>query len=637
MAPYPAVRCAHSAARCGLAVLLALLAACKLGEDARDGGGPIRPEACGSRADLISSVQGNGARSPRVGELVTVEAVVIADYTVGLGGIFVQEEQEDRDGDLLSSEGLFIQIDGARPKIDIGDVVRVHGRVAELGDDRSSLTALVELAGFKVCGKVDELPQATLIEEAPLVAEDWESYEAMRIEIEQPVTVIGNYRLLGHSELLVSLNGRQWSPTERFPPGAEARALDQDNARARLLLDDGKGANEPGERVTYLTNQPSSDAPYRVGTLLSGVSGVLDQRGGSYRLHLSGPVTVLQAARPERVPTVPGDLKLATFNLENYFNGDGRGGGFPTPRGASDAEELNRQRAKLMSALKALDADIYAVVEVENDGYGRESAIADLTTRLNQARGRRGEYDYVRGPEAGLGEDAISVGLLYRSAKLSLVGDAATLTRGPFRTHSRAPLAQTFELKRNKGRLTVVVNHFKSKGGCQDASDGNRDQGDGQACWNAARVASARALADWLVRDPTGSGDSNVLLMGDLNAHTFEDPLRLLREYAYISLTAADRDSHYTYVFGGQMGSLDHALASPSLAEQVRGVAIWHINADEMPEFGYQRRGKTRAQEARMVRSDPFRSSDHDPILVGIDLQPPPPPPEPPADAPEVP
>ncbi len=588
---------------------------------------PIQVGVCGAPANLISDVQGAALRSPREGGKVTVEAVVIAEYTSGLGGVFLQEEQQDRDGDPMTSEGLFVQIDGARPRLTRGDIVRVSGQVAEVGEDTSTLTTLIDLSELRVCGHLDELPQPALVEEAPLVADDWEAHEGMRVSIEPTLTIIGNYNLLARGELMVSLSGRQWTPTERFPPGALARELEDDNQRARLLIDDGSMAAKAPDRVSYLDPQPSSDAPYRVGTTLSGVTGVLDDRAGRYRIHVSDRIRAVQAARPESTPEVQGELRIATFNVLNFFNGDGKGGGFPTERGATDAEELTRQRAKILSALKAMDADLYALVEIENDGYEKLSAIEDLTSRLNQSRGRRNEYDYVRFPAEKLGTDSISVGLVYRPKKLTPVGSAVTLDATPFQERSRAPLAQTFDTVKDAARFTVVVNHWKSKGGCEEADQPNQDRGDGQGCWNAARVDAARALADWLGGDPTGSGDSDLLLLGDFNAHSQEDPIRLLGEAGYVQLGNTEGQGHYSFVYSGLAGSLDHALASVSLAAQVEGAGVWHINSDEMPQFDYNREYKSRALEARLFRSDPFRSSDHDPMIVGFNLTPPPPPP----------
>lgn len=612
-----------------LALMIAALAlgACDRGGGSLSSSAPIQVGVCGAPANLISEVQGATLKSTQVGNPATVEAVVVADMIDGLGGVFLQEEQADRDGDPMTSEGLFVQIDGTRPKVELGDVVRVHGRVGELGEGESTLTAMLELSEFRACGHVDELPQATLIEEPPLVADDWEAYEGMRVSIEPILTVLGNYNLLARGELLVGLGGRQWVPAERFPPGAQSRALADDNARARLLLDDGSIALAPPASIAYLATQPSTDAPYRTGTHLSAVIGVLDQRNDSYRLHPSERVQSVQAPRPESAPEIGGALRVASFNLENFFNGDGKGGGFPTERGATDAEELTRQRVKILSALKAMDADVYAVIEVENDGYEKYSAIQELSYRLNQARGRRNEYDYVRAPGPRLGGDAISVGLLYRSKRLTLVGPAATIDAAPFDRLNRAPLAQTFEDSKTKARFTVIVNHWKSKGGCQDADSGNQDRDDGQGCWNAVRVDAARGLADWLGSDPTQSGDEDVLVLGDLNAYSQEDPLRLLGEAGYVQLGHGDAEGHYSFVYDGLSGSLDHALASSSLAAQVRGAAVWHINADEMPDFDYNRENRSRTLEARMFRADPFRSSDHDPMMVGLDLDPPPPPP----------
>lgn len=592
---------------------------------------------CGAPADLISSVQGAADTSPIVGQLATIEAVVIADAIDGLGGVFVQEQQADRDGDPMTSEGLFVQVDGARPKIGRGDVVRVSGRVAELGEGGGTLTALVELSSLQFCEKVDELPQPSLIEEAPLTVGDWEALEAMGVIIEPTATVLDNSALLSRGELAIGLLGRQWAPTERFAPGAEARALAEDNARARLLLDDTSIANKVPERIAYLPSAPSVDATYRVGSEVRNLVGVLDQRLGSYRLHPSERIEVVHAPRPEGTPELPPGVRVASFNVLNFFNGDGKGGGFPTERGASSADELERQRAKILSALKAMDADVYVLLELENDGYEKRSAIEELSSRLNQVRGRRSEYDYVRGPSERLGNDEISVGMLYRPGKLRLAGAAASLTEPPFDGRHRVPLAQTFEVIKTEARFTVIANHWKSKGGCPQADPANQAQRDGQACWNGARVEAARALLEWLQTDPTASGDADFLIVGDLNSYSQEDPIRLLAQAGYANLGHRPSHPEYSFVFQGLSGSLDHALASPSLASQVLGAAVWHINADEMPDFDYNREGRTKALDARMFRSSPFRSSDHDPLIVSFDLDPPAPEPEVvPEDAPAV-
>ena len=78
----------------------------------------------------------------------------------------------------------------------------------------------------------------------------------------------------------------------------------------------------------------------------------------------------------------------------------------------------------------------------------------------------------------------------------------------------------------------------------------------------------------------------------------------------------------YSYVFDGQLGYLDHALAAPGLVREVVGTAGWTINADESSLIDYDMTYKRAAQDA-LFAPDPFRSSDHDPVIIGLDLVPP--------------
>jgi len=312
---------------------------------------------------------------------------------------------------------------------------------------------------------------------------------------------------------------------------------------------------------------------------------------------------------------VPGDVRLAAFNLENLFNGDGRGGGFPTARGARSAEELQRQVAKLVATIRALDPDVAALMELENDGYGPDSSLAQLVAALNAGGGDWAFVDSGRGP----GTDEIRVGLVYRRTRLRPAGAPAMLQGGPFGERSRVPLAQAFvpvKAGRDDGATFVVVaNHFKSKG-CSEAEGADRDQKDGQSCWNALRVDSAQRLLAWISGDPTRSGSDLVAIVGDFNAYAKEDPVQVFLEQGWKdALSAANVADSYSFVFDGQAGRLDHALLSPALAARLAGAAEWHSNADEADAGGY--RGAIDADHA----SNPWRSSDHDPLLAGFRLR----------------
>jgi predicted extracellular nuclease len=573
--------------------------------------------ACGERATPIHAIQGAGAASPSAGVVVDAEGIVTARLS-GLGGFFLQSADDAVDADPATSEGLFVRTAEPRRDLRPGMRVRVRGSVVEEGGDDGGpgFTAIGVLNELAICAEPGPLPAPAVVAEPP---PDWERFEGMRVALPGPAIVTGNFELLRFGRIEVSLAGRLFQPTERFAPGPEARALAAANARARLLVDDAREAESPS-RVWWIGPPVNAARPWRVGTAIDGLEGVLDERAGRHRLQLTAePAAVRQAARPAAPPAVGGTHRVAAFNLLNWFNGDGAGGGFPTPRGAPDAAAAMRQRAKLVAAIVAMQPDAAALMELENDGHGADSAIAQLVAALNAALGAEGDYRFVDPGVARIGGDEIKVGLIYRERRLREAGRAAILEGGPFSNFNRVPLAQAFEPVAGGVRFVLVANHFKSKGGCEDAEPADRDRGDGQGCYNPRRVDAARALADWLATDPTGSG-APALVVGDLNAYGQEDPLRLLRQRGFVdALERFATEPPYSFVFGGASGRLDHALAAADLAPRLAGAAEWHVNADELTVFDYSAQGKSERRRG-LYRADVFRSSDHDPLVVGLDL-----------------
>ncbi|QCO66605.1 ExeM/NucH family extracellular endonuclease [Luteimonas yindakuii] len=567
--------------RTALAALVLVLSGCA-------GTSTKPPSAAGVVA--IGEVQGRAARSPLEGSVVTVEGVVTGAFSTGLGGWFVQDAG---DGDAHTADGLFVLegVDGPRA----GTRVRIRGEVVEHGDDGGpTLTALVPQV-VDILGDAP-LPPAVRLQAPP---HDWSQHEGMRVRIDVPLTISGHHELERRGVLLASFEGRLHAPTEVVAPGEAARVAAADNARRSLLLDDAS-AESPAQ-VWYLPAQ----APRSGSRIGAGTEGIVDIRWGQPRLQLTAPLQLDAAPRPQP-PRVAGGLRLAALNLENLFNGDGHGGGFPTPRGARTQAEFEVQLARHVATIHALDADIVALMELENDGDGADSAVAALVSALNA---EAGAWRFVaNAPIAG--GDAIRVGMLYRGDRVRVHGRPAALLDGPFAHGSRPPLAQAFVPVAGGPALVVVANHFKSKG-CGSASGAAADQGDGQSCWNATRTAAARALHAWLDTDPTGAGSALTAIVGDLNAYAQEDPLRVLHDAGWQDAFAvAGVERPYSYVFNGQAGRLDHALLSPALAARLAGAAHWHVNADEPASLGY------RNDPART----PWRSSDHDPLLLGFHL-----------------
>lgn len=542
----------------------------------------------------IGTVQGQGAQSPLPGQAVTIEGVVVARVGAAdaVEGWFVQDAG---DGDEATSDAVFVSAADSGVALQVGDRVRVRGVVAEQAQGRGTRTS-IEQARIDPRGRGTVTPAK--VAKTPA---DWEQLEGMAVQFDAPLWLADSAEMDKRGRVLASIDGRLWQPGERAAPGSEqARAVATDNARRQLWLETGKG--------DAAAAWPVGLDRARSGSRLDDVAGVLDQAGAGYRLRLTATPTLQASARPQP-PQVPGNLRVAALNLENLFNGDGHGGGFPTPRGARTPAELAAQLAKHVATIDGLDADVVALMELENDGYGTDSSLAALVAALNANGGDWHAVDAGKGP----GDNAIRVGLIYRGDRVRTQGKPATLEQGPFGPHSRVPMAQAFVPLR-AGRVAgpafvVVANHFKSKG-CSGAENGDRDQGDGAACWNATRTESAHLLDAWLRTDPTGHGE-RTLIVGDLNAYAGEEPLRTLAASGWRDAFAvAGIESPYSYVYDGQLGRLDHALLSPALAKHLRGAAEWHSNADEAENAGYRAGG-----------SGPWRSSDHDPLLLGFDLR----------------
>jgi predicted extracellular nuclease len=264
-----------------------------------------------------------------------------------------------------------------------------------------------------------------------------------------------------------------------------------------------------------------------------------------------------------------------------------------------------------------MEADIVGLLEIENNV--NDDAVQDLVAGLNSATAP-GTYASVA--TGAIGGDAIKVALLYRPASVSLVGSHAILDSSVdprfIDTKNRPTLAQTFIDNATGGVFTVAVNHLKSKGSdCNDVSD--PDTGDGSGNCNLTRTTAAEALVDWLADDPTGSSDTDFLIIGDLNSYDKEDPIDALLAGGYTDLVHTFRgEDAYSYVFDGQTGYLDYALASADVLGEVTGTTEWHINADEPDLIDYDTTFKGPNQDA-IYAPDAYRSSDHDPVVVGLD------------------
>ncbi|MCP2263454.1 5'-nucleotidase [Promicromonospora thailandica] len=598
----------------------------------------------------IADIQGTGDASPLAGETVTTQGVVTAVYpTGGFNGFYLQTAGTGGDADATpgASDAVFVFSAAAAAAVSIGDHVEVTGVVSEY----NGLTELTPASGgwtvLDTAASVEPTPAGW-----PADAAGREALEGMLLAPQGEFTVTDNYDTNFYGTIgLAAGDDPLVQPTTVARPGsAEYDAQVADNAARAVLLDDGSSTNyssnaNKSKPLPYLTG----GAPLRVGAGVTFTTPVIldyryDAWGFQPLTHLTPDVAetvqpaTFENTREDAPAAVGGDLKVATFNVLNYFSttGDELEGctyytdrtGDPVTvsggcdaRGAAEEEDLQRQQTKIVAAITALGADVVALLEIENTatlGGPRDEALGTLVDALNAAEGA-GTWAYVASPaEVPDTEDVIRNAFIYRTATAEPVGESTILIGDEAFGNARQPLAQVFQPAGGAADagddVLVVANHFKSKGSA-GPWPGDEDQGDGQGASNESRTRQATSLAAFAQEQASAAGTDKVLLVGDFNAYEQEDPIQTLVEAGYTDLGAATGE--YSYSFDGMVGSLDHVLASPAATEAVTGTDIWNINAYEPLANEYSRYNYN---ATILYDESPFRSSDHDPVLVGLDL-----------------
>jgi uncharacterized protein len=602
----------------------------------------------------IHELQGSGSATPIAGEAVVTRGVVTSAFpsggatgipnSHGLRGFFIEAVAADRDDDPRTSEGLFVfDVDGVYAS-ELGDLVYVAGTAGE-----GFTITQVSSDTFATC---DDVPVDTTLPppaELPLpIAPDdrdavLEPLESMRVTHPE-LTLVEFFQLERFGDVRLSSGGVFANPTNVVDPRDDDayNAIVAFNAANNIILSSGRTAqniDRPGPEGTPPLPFLEPGDTLRIGDQLVDQTFIMYYSFNNWRMH---PIDIDELStdfqknrtrpRPLAPPEVGGSLTVASYNVLNYFNGDGQGGGFPTARGAVTPSELDRQSEKLVAAVNQIDADIVGLIEMENDG-GEFQATQEFVERLNADAGEE-VYDFI---DTGvIGTDAIKQAFIYKPSTVEPTGDYALLDSSVdprFEDRrSRPALAQTFTEIATGEALTVTVNHFKSKGsGCGGAPNDDPRQGN---C-NGTRTAASEALGDWMLTNPTDQDAAGSLIIGDINAYAEEDPISVLLDRGYVDMLKVfapeDGPVPYSFTFDATQGRLDHALADGDLAPFVTGADEWHINADETQAIDYQestggvsfnQRFRTAAVAEQYYQDGPFRSSDHDPVIVGLDLAP---------------
>lgn len=572
--------------------------------------------------DLQTAVQG---------QQYVIRGVITADYRYenGFSGIYIQTPDSKAKADLSNAIFVYLPAGSSVTGGKLGEEVILKGRLTSYQNQLQidQLSSNIQTCNTQAASLVSAIPlQLPFSSLTDAKGHAPKRYQGMLVKIPQTLTVSENYNYARFGELSLSL-GRLYIPTNLYPAkSVEAVNLAKQNLLSKIILDDGYNNQN---RTPWLPQSFNALNTLRTGYQLKNVEGILEYRFNAWRIQPIPNKTpeLVSDTNPRHSTVITKEAKqtrVAAFNVLNYDNSPLIG--VKPDRGANTVSEFNRQHLKTVNALKTIDADVFALMEIANNGYDENSAIAYLTKALGA------DWKYVIPPNtAKLGTDVIAVAIIYNSKRVKPVG--AAVVYDDLTQKNRVTMAQSFQALTGGKIFTIVPNHLKSKGSCpEDKTLADADQGDGQGCWNATRLTAVQKLMQWIATNPTKVEKPNYLLVGDMNSYAKEDPILALEKANYKTLLNDEKIGQgkmaYSYVFGvasdanghGGAGNLDHAIADSSLYPMVKRAFAWHINADEPTALDYNEEYKTDEQIRTFYNADAFRSSDHDPVIVDLDL-----------------
>jgi predicted extracellular nuclease len=708
-----------------------------------------------------SEVQGTGFTSPLIAEgktesdeKVAVEGVISVKVSIPNEGFYLRNVVSDNNPE--TSDGIFVS-SSAAGVLKVGQTVCIGSKVAEY-EGQTQLSA--DTAFSWNVTDTDILTQPTDIE---VISADkgsfdktLERYEGMLVNLptdldpqtdgdqDMRITRSFSYNYLlsskGHNRnnMVAAYKRPNLQPNHLHVSGSpESKAAYEQNNDYRLVIESSPKSN--GTELPYYAgfNSDPHTNYIRIDDSLVNAQGVIsqyetelipgtDKFDQDYSLTITNQLAsdnfihnLPRTTKPDLNDTVAEDefaIRVAGQNLFNFFNSPfgGDNNNFGQSRGANTYDEYIHQRTKLVEIIRAQDADVMALMEIENNGFGEDSAIAEIVNQVNIQYVDERAQDY-NGPTStenryvfvgfdnngnqmldnldAIGSDAIATGIIYRPSKMSIertrvipmpqqkaptiVNDLGEVIKDQNKeiledgqNYHRDALVVTFIVNQTGKRLTLAVNHLKSKGStCWEEWQGvefgnattwnNREAPDLDYQGSCAefRVAGAVHLGEEML-DVLG----DKIIIGDLNAYGKEDPVLVLTEnprnktivtashtflgskpqfnkdgspviitktYGYIDIVSEKfkekGKTPWSYSFSDELGSLDHILISPSLKDRVIDATDWHVNAAETGLYDYQNsfKGSIDGTGAhKFYKADIYRASDHDPALITLSYKP---------------
>lgn len=425
-----------------------------------------------------------------------------------------------------------------------------------------TITLILCLLAAIAAGAQTKLPLDSVINH-------WDTYRGQRVTITTPLFVTGVY-----------YDSVQVAPERLFVPEQYAVGLSEGDSTRYYEL---KAANRA---KTLRINAPYYGPDIMIGDRIDRLTATVT---GPQQLLSAKTLPLRHDRHHDRLPDLGGaTLRLCQANIQNYFADLG---GYA---GAKTEAEFRRQTSKVAQGLTYLNADLYALCEMEKG----DKSPAVLVAEMNRLTHGKRHYAYVSLGHAD--GDSIAVCYVYRSDKVRPYGVPTYAYQDPHSHYHYRLIALGWEELATGERMVLSINHLRSKRGTPQYSDSAR----------CAQIDSLMVMTHRLSEENT-YGDADILLVGDWNCHREERPIVRLIGHGYTDVLAHYCPDDYSYVYRGESGYLDQAFASPTMMPQITAARPVHLCADYYYSLGYKR-----GRDLTM-----HRYSDHDPILIGIRLR----------------
>ena len=418
-----------------------------------------------------------------------------------------------------------------------------------------------------VCAWASSMVAVEKVEWPSSFADGWDKYIGKMVQITTPLYVCGNY----YDSLILAAE-RLYVPEEK------AVGLADGDSTAYWAI---KKSNRE-KMISLSCNIRNYEV--RTGAVVKNLQARVVAPGKL----VTGATPKFTNNKPEPKPKMlKGGLLVCAANIQNYFYDLG---GYAQRKTTKEQQALQTQ--KICKAFKQIDADIYALCEIQKG----DSAAQMLVDAMNKMA-KKNLYAYVS--HGWTNSDMISCGYIYRTDKVKPYGEMQYAYQDTTSHYRYRLMACGFEQLTSGEKFVLNINHLRSKRGTGAESNEKR----------MANVDSLLVMLDRIEQEQL-FGDSDVLLVGDYNSYTQEEPIQTIIRAGYADMVMRDDSTGYSYVYHSEAGYLDRVFASESMARQVKQVAVYHLNADYFYSRGFK----------RGLDDTMFRYADHDPILIRVEL-----------------